>query len=121
MSGLPTDFTMHCGIIDSKPDDKPEDVGKIEENGTPSTNLKQEDSGDDLSSNFDDLKLTLEWRRKHKHNTPQDYQHAMPPMSVKYVLDYTLNRFTRWLRILGIDATLETLEEEKERTSGGNM
>ena len=122
MGGLPTDFIMYCGIIDSKPekDDKPEDVGKIEENGTPSTN-KQEDSDDDLSSNFDDLKLTLEWRRKHKHNTPQDYQHAMPPMSVKYVLDYTLNRFTRWLRILGIDATLETLEEEKERTSGGNM
>lgn len=27
----------------------------------------------------------------------------------------------RWLRILGIDARLETLEEEKERTTGGNM
>jgi len=40
---------------------------------------------------------------------------------VKYMLDYTLNRFTRWLRILGIDATLETEEEEKERTSNGKI
>lgn len=27
----------------------------------------------------------------------------------------------RWLRILGIDAKLETSEEEIERTSGGEM
>ena len=40
---------------------------------------------------------------------------------IKYLLDYTLNRFCRWLRILGLDAALETQEEEKERTSGGKM
>jgi len=40
---------------------------------------------------------------------------------VKYLLDITLNKFTRWLRILGLDAALETPEEEKLRTGDGNM
>ena len=40
---------------------------------------------------------------------------------VKYLLDSTLNRFCRWLRILGLDAALETEEEEKERTRDGKM
>eukprot|EP00978_Attheya_sp_CCMP212_P000658 scaffold1312_cov54-Attheya_sp.AAC.2 len=40
---------------------------------------------------------------------------------VRYLLDFTLNRFTRWLRILGIDAALETDQEEKERTKEGRM
>lgn len=40
---------------------------------------------------------------------------------VRYMLDYTLNRFCRWLRILGLDATLETEEEEKLRTKEGKM
>jgi uncharacterized protein with PIN domain len=37
------------------------------------------------------------------------------------MLDFTLNRFTRWLRILGIDAALETDDEERERTQGQRM
>ena len=40
---------------------------------------------------------------------------------VKYLLDMTLNKFTRWLRILGQDAALETPEEEKLRTGDGDM
>lgn len=40
---------------------------------------------------------------------------ASPPR-VRYMLDFTLNRFCRWLRILGIDAALETEEEERQRT-----
>ena len=55
------------------------------------------------------------------HISPQDYEHSHPSPPVRYMLDYTLNRFTRWLRILGIDATLETMEEEKERTIGGRI
>lgn len=55
------------------------------------------------------------------HISPQDYEHSISSPPVKYMLDYTLNRFTRWLRILGIDATLETTEEEKERTNGGRI
>jgi mRNA deadenylase 3'-5' endonuclease subunit Ccr4/uncharacterized protein with PIN domain len=37
----------------------------------------------------------------------------------KYMLDYTLNKFTRWLRILGLDAALETSDEEQIRTQRG--
>jgi len=40
---------------------------------------------------------------------------------VRYILDYTLNRFCRWMRILGLDAALETDEEEIQRTKYGNM
>ena len=35
---------------------------------------------------------------------------------IRYLLDFSLNKFTRWLRMLGIDAALETEEEEEERT-----
>lgn len=41
--------------------------------------------------------------------------------TIRYMLDFTLNRFTRWLRILGIDAALETEHEEIERTRENNM
>ncbi len=41
--------------------------------------------------------------------------------SPKYLLDITLNKLTRWLRILGLDAELETEEEEKARTGEGKM
>ena len=41
--------------------------------------------------------------------------------SVRYILDFTLNRFCRWLRILGVDAALETEEEERQRTKEGNI
>jgi uncharacterized protein with PIN domain len=40
---------------------------------------------------------------------------------VRYLLDITLNRFTRWLRILGLDAELETAAEERARTGEGKM
>jgi mRNA deadenylase 3'-5' endonuclease subunit Ccr4/uncharacterized protein with PIN domain len=40
---------------------------------------------------------------------------------VKYMLDFTLNKFCRWMRILGLDAALETEDEEQERTKNANM
>lgn len=46
---------------------------------------------------------------------------SQPPPTVRYLLDFTLNRFTRWLRILGIDAALETEDEEKRRTKDGDL
>lgn len=39
----------------------------------------------------------------------------------RYLLDVTLNKFSRWLRILGQDAVLETSDEEKLRTGQGIM
>ena len=40
--------------------------------------------------------------------------------SIRYLCDSTLNRFTRWLRILGIDCALETVDEEIMRTKQDN-
>jgi hypothetical protein len=57
-----------------------------------------------LSGGFQDLTISLSEASPKKE--PQ----------VRYMLDYTLNRFCRWLRILGLDAALETEEEEKLRT-----
>jgi mRNA deadenylase 3'-5' endonuclease subunit Ccr4 len=39
---------------------------------------------------------------------------------VKYMLDFTLNRLSRWLRILGLDAAVESEREERQRTSCTN-
>jgi mRNA deadenylase 3'-5' endonuclease subunit Ccr4 len=50
----------------------------------------------DATNNDDDgLRASLAWSKLHQRSTPQDYQHALPPLKVKYMLDYTLNRFTR--------------------------
>ena len=38
-----------------------------------------------------------------------------------FLLIFLLSSASGWLRILGIDVTLETESEEKERTSGGNV
>jgi len=40
---------------------------------------------------------------------------------MRYLLDATLNKFCRWLRILGQDTALETEEEERVRTGEGKM
>jgi endonuclease/exonuclease/phosphatase family metal-dependent hydrolase len=53
------------------------------------------ESNDHINGDDDDSKASLAMRRLMKHNTPQDYQHSTPPLPVKYMLDYTLNRFTR--------------------------
>jgi len=41
-------------------------------------------------------------------------------LKTKYMLDFTLNKLCCWLRILGIDAVLETYGEEIERTQKEN-
>lgn len=40
---------------------------------------------------------------------------------IRYLLDFTLNRLCRWMRIVGLDVALETDEEEKLRTRDGKM
>jgi len=58
------------------------------------------------------------YRSKEIHDTTPrtNAEDCMP----RYLCDYTLNRLTRWLRILGVDAALETQGEEKERTANKN-
>lgn len=68
-----------------------------------------------LTDKFDRLHMTEET----SGNNSESSNLSNP--KVKYLLDYTLNRFCRWLRILGLDAALETEKEEKERTSEGKM
>lgn len=41
--------------------------------------------------------------------------------TIRYLLDFTLNKLCRWLRILGIDTALESEEEERARTKQGKM
>ena len=68
------------------------DVGGLSKTASPE---------DAMVSGFQDLAISSE--------SPKEPQ-------VRYMLDYTLNRFCRWLRILGLDAALETEEEERLRT-----
>jgi hypothetical protein len=109
VAGLESQF---CTFIIDEPNDK-----STPANSTPNNPLG---SAESINDNYNALQATLAARRNN-HKSPQDYQHTTPAPTVKYMLDYTLNRFTRWLRILGIDATLETEEEEKERTKGNRM
>jgi uncharacterized protein with PIN domain len=46
---------------------------------------------------------------------------SSPPPPMRYILDATLNKLCRWLRILGVDAALETEEEERQRTKEGTI
>ncbi|KAL7467593.1 hypothetical protein ACHAXS_007838 [Conticribra weissflogii] len=119
-NGLPAEFTALCGVIDPNNESQPPPPIALGPQQTiDSVNRSEKDRS--YGIDMDDVEATLASRRLGNHISPQDYQHSTPPMPVKYLLDYTLNRFTRWLRILGIDATLETEEEEKERTSNGKI
>lgn len=119
-NGLPAEFTMLCSVIDpNNASQPPPPMALGPKQLTNTVNPSENDRS--FGIDMDDVEATLASRRLSNHISPQDYQHSTPPMPVKYMLDYTLNRFTRWLRILGIDATLETEEEEKERTSNGKM
>lgn len=75
----------------------------------------------DLTDQFERLHMS---KRKVKEQTiacnGSDPINVSDP-KVKYLLDFTLNRFCRWLRILGLDAALETEKEEKERTKDAKM
>ena len=82
-----------------------------------------------MTGNFNQLDLSDGNTNKTTIKTKNNYH---PPKSdtidalflfpkVRYMLDYTLNRLCRWLRILGIDAAIETEEEEKERTKEAKM
>lgn len=70
--------------------------------------LKHNMSNLQVSSKTDDNRVPTKPPKKGKprHKSQQ----------VRYLLDVNLNRLCRWLRILGLDAALETEAEEKLRT-----
>ena len=94
MKGLPAEFTMFCGTIDSS-----NNTTNISDKGSNKESVGQDSAqaNDVTDGNADGLSATLAWRRVNKHSTPQDYQHSTPPPPVKYMLDYTLNKFTRYV------------------------
>ena len=71
------------------------DATKIEVLETSIPDIDSAESNDHINGADDHSKASLAMRRVLKHNTPQDYHHSTPPLPVKYMLDYTLNRFTR--------------------------
>ena len=121
MSELPTNFTALCGIISEAPapitlkvepteanvdtsyDDCKSnqyesqllDTTKIEILETNIADIDPAESNDHINGADDHSKASRAMRRVLKHHTPQDYHHSTPPLPVKYMLDYTLNRFTR--------------------------
>jgi len=102
MEGMPPEFVAYCREI-----------------GSDFTTFGSGEPREHVESNSTDLRTALDSRRLNTHISPQDYQHSTSPIPVRYICDYTLNKFTRWLRILGLDVTLETEAEEKERTTIG--
>lgn len=76
----------------------------------------------DLTDQFDRLHMSKQTVKEQTMDCGNDSEPIIVSNpKVKYLLDFTLNRFCRWLRILGLDAALETEKEEKERTKDANM
>ncbi|CAJ1961909.1 unnamed protein product [Cylindrotheca closterium] len=99
---LVTPWYSSIGFVDQMKEETPPQTDEELLQWALSRKLKiQDDSSPDGSDDGDDLKG--------------------PVKPIRYLLDFTLNRFCRWLRILGIDAVLETEEEEKLRTKDGNL
>ena len=118
ISDLSNQFNL-CQFIDSSVNDDATAtlVDSTQVDNTTTDKMNQDTTNDTCN----EPEATLASRRMSNHKSPQDYIHAIPVPTVKYMLDFTLNRFTRWLRILGIDARLETDDEERERTKGQRM
>jgi len=90
---------------------------------------------DFITGNFPEISNVIQDKKEDGHDNESLLQKPKPSFipeyessskvdsshQVKYLLDVTLNKFTRWLRILGLDAELETDEQEKARTSRKEM
>ena len=122
ISGLEEQFQF-CQFIDpgTNSETKVANSSQKDPSGQTTTSSAMNKNFEDINHNYSKLQDTLTARRMSNHKSPQDYTHITPSPGVKYMLDFTLNRFTRWLRILGIDARLETEDEERERTKGQTM
>lgn len=89
-----------------------------------SQNVDQDEGEDDIGTVHSKDGAKIENDSQRQTELPAYDSHAgelSGVQPVKYLLDVTLNKFTRWLRILGQDAALETAEEERLRTGEGEM
>jgi mRNA deadenylase 3'-5' endonuclease subunit Ccr4 len=80
-----------------------------------------DDDCQDMTGNLDRLNLSESNNTSDAIIDDNNQKADIKFPKVKYILDYTLNRLCRWLRILGIDAAIETEEEEIERTRDAKM
>jgi uncharacterized protein with PIN domain/mRNA deadenylase 3'-5' endonuclease subunit Ccr4 len=106
------DPVIFCGDLNSQPNGPVHEYltkGSVSAKATaPWYNLHHSDNEQTATPNVADTEpheLKIDQLRI-KDSSPQ----------IKYLLDFTLNRFARWLRILGVDAALETDSEEIQRT-----
>ena len=86
---------------------------RTDDSSTTTTGSRNE-SGDDKSQDDSSKEFVDEFGQLNLTDDPID-DSASPPQ-VRYLLDYTLNKLCRWLRILGQDTALETEQEERLRT-----
>lgn len=79
----------------------------------------ENDGDEDVSANGKEEPLADELGKLQLTDKNDTDQAATP--RVRYLLDFTLNKLCRWLRILGVDTALETDDEEKARTGKSQM
>uniref|UniRef100_A0A7S0F706 Mut7-C RNAse domain-containing protein n=2 Tax=Craspedostauros australis TaxID=1486917 RepID=A0A7S0F706_9STRA len=93
-------------------------------NGSEAASLSMEETMNGLSMATDSSDTNAHGNGSASHsNTDKDVTDEIVKhgSNIRYLLDFTLNRLCRWLRILGIDAALETEAEEKLRTKQQKM
>ena len=97
-------------------DDKPPPSSKVSTTIDPDQALV-----DDMSALG--LNTTTDKHNNSDNNQPttNDNNEMDATPSIRYLLDASLNKLCRWLRILGQDAAIETDDEEKLRTGKGEM
>jgi mRNA deadenylase 3'-5' endonuclease subunit Ccr4/uncharacterized protein with PIN domain len=109
-----------CGDLNSQPHGPVHDYltrGKVNaKEVAPWYNQRREDGvgelidGEPVENGVDQVTEQLDGLKIKDTASPQ----------IKYMVDFTMNRFSRWLRILGVDCALETEAEEIQRTKHRN-
>ena len=117
------DPIVFCGDLNSQPGGPVHEYltrGKVNAKTTApwySNNQRRDDDG--VTSSIGDPAKATQMDQVLEQLDALDIVDADP--QIKYILDFTLNRLTRWLRILGVDAALETDQEEIQRTKHSNF
>lgn len=87
-----------------------------EENGENSDDEDDPGNVESLTNDVSDLHLSSNHGKSMMSTAVAGASAAESPPRMRYMLDASLNKLCRWLRILGQDVALETDEEEKLRT-----
>ena len=117
-------------------DDDADEESTSKNNNVQTQDVKKDNDGDSISLSLSVMDLnesssTIDGGLKPLETKPVQQTKRIPSYeeddnedsstTPKYLLDITLNKLTRWLRIMGLDAELENEKEEKARTGDGKM